>query len=74
MKESIQSTKLLSPREYQVLRMISNEYTTAEIATILRLSQDTIKSHRKSLLNKFQARNTAGLIRRSFEQGVLQVI
>lgn len=58
---------LLTEREKEVLNLIIREYTTGEIANILCLSSDTIKSHRKNLLAKMQVRNTAGLVRSAFE-------
>jgi len=58
---------LISEREHQVLEMISFGHSTEEIAEELFLSSETIKSHRRSLLVKFRARNTAQLIRIAFE-------
>ena len=58
---------LLSKREEEVLNLILNEYTTGEIARHLYLSEETIRTHRKRLLDKFNARNVAGLVRRAVE-------
>lgn len=63
----------LTPRESQVLELIAHEYSSHEIAAQLYISNHTVMSHRKSLLIKLDARNTAGLIRRSFERGLLKV-
>ena len=63
----------LSPRETEILGLISFEYTTVEIAEKLYLSTDTIKSHRKNLFKKLKARNVAGLIRRAFEHNLIQL-
>ena len=63
----------LSPRELEVLHLITLEYTTGEIASALFVSPETIKSHRRHLLIKLGARNVAGLVRRAFERGVLEV-
>lgn len=57
----------------QVLRLIADEKTTKEIAVSLYISDHTAISHRKNLLEKFNARNTAGLVRRAFEQGFLSI-
>ena len=57
----------LSPREDQILKLIISEHTTSEIARILYLSKETVKTHRKHLLEKLKARNVAGLVRRAFE-------
>jgi len=63
----------ITPRERQVLELISFGHTTKEIANNLYLSNHTIISHRKNLLDKMDARNTAGLIRKAFETGTLRI-
>jgi len=65
--------KGLSHREIEVLHLIAHEYTSHEIGDILYISNHTVNSHRKSLQHKLQVRNTAGLIRRAFELGLLKV-
>jgi len=62
-----------SKREKEVLGLIANELTTKEIAQTLYISTDTVQTHRRNLLVKFDARNTAGLIRRAFECRVLEL-
>ncbi len=63
----------ISTREAQVLHLIAHENTTPEIASILFLSPHTVIDHRKSLLKKLHARNTAGLVRRAFELGLMSL-
>lgn len=65
------SNNILSPREEEILRLIAEEYTTAEIANELFVSVETIRTHRKHLMIKMNARNVAGLVRRAFEEGVM---
>ena len=62
----------LSNRELEILKLIILEYTTNEIALRLFLSAETVKSHRKSLLNKLRARNVAGMVRRAFEYQIFR--
>lgn len=52
----------ISKREKEVLDLICKELTSAEIADQLFISLRTVENHRKSLLAKTGARNTAGLI------------
>ncbi|MEM1319469.1 MAG: response regulator transcription factor [Bacteroidota bacterium] len=52
----------LSEREREVLQLICEELTTAEIAAKLFLSPRTVDGHRNSLLQKLNCRNTAGLV------------
>ena len=63
---------MIAEREKQILHLIAYEYTTTEIAQQLHISDDTVKSHRKSLFSKVGAKNTAGLIRRAFETQLLK--
>jgi DNA-binding NarL/FixJ family response regulator len=54
---------LVSRREKEVLLLIADGFTNAEIAEKLFISIPTVNSHRKSLLSKFGVNNTAGLIK-----------
>lgn len=61
----------LSDRESEVLRLISHEYTTKQIAHTLYLSPHTVDTHKKNLKIKLDVKNTAGMVRRGFEIGIL---
>ena len=63
--------KILSTREQEVLELVSHEYTIKQIASILYISHHTVISHRKNILTKMNAKNTAGMIRRAFELNFL---
>jgi Response regulator containing a CheY-like receiver domain and an HTH DNA-binding domain len=53
----------LSPREKEILQLIAEEYTSAEIAKMLFITEKTIEKHRTKLMEKLNARNLAGLVR-----------
>lgn len=53
----------ITRREKEVLELIAEGYTNAEIAERLFISTGTVDTHRKSLLAKFNMKNTAQLIR-----------
>lgn len=57
----------LSRREKDVLRLILDECTTQEIADKLFISFGTVETHRRNMLIKTGARNTAGLVRTAIE-------
>ena len=61
----------ISTREKEVLHLIAHEYTTKEIAHTLFLSPHTVDSHKKNLKLKLDVKNSAGLVRRGFEMGIL---
>lgn len=61
----------LSKREIEVLRLIADGLTNAEIADKLFTSKRTIESHRQNLLEKTQSNNTATLIRYAVSSGLV---
>ncbi len=61
----------LSRREKEILALIVKEHTTQEIADALFISQKTVESHRSNLISKLNVRNTAGLVRASLENHLL---
>lgn len=58
-------------REREVLKLIVEEFTTEQIAEKLFISPSTVISHRKSLLRKLNAKNSAGLVKAAYEQALL---
>jgi DNA-binding CsgD family transcriptional regulator len=67
-------SRIISPREHQVLHLIAYEHTAKEIAQKLYISNHTAISHRQNLMEKLHVRNTAGLVRRAFELGLLSAV
>lgn len=61
----------ISQRESQILHLIIEEFTNKEIASKLFISSQTVASHRKNMREKLSVRNTAGLVRKSFELGLI---
>lgn len=61
----------LTKREIQVLGMIAEGRTSASIAEELCVSQFTVETHRRNLMQKFDANNTAALIKMAAEQKLL---
>lgn len=62
----------ISRREKQILRLIVEEHTTSEIAADLFISFGTVETHRRNLLLKLNARNTAGLVKAALEYDLLK--
>ena len=61
----------LSRREKEILQLIINEHTSAEIAEKLFISLGTVESHRRNMISKLGVRNTAGLVRAAYEYDIL---
>lgn len=61
----------LSSREKEILVLIAHEYNTAEIAEKTFISLNTVNTHRRNLLSKLNAKNTAGLVKYAVENGLV---
>ncbi len=71
LKESNNNTPLITRREKEILKLIAEGLTNAEIAQKLFISVPTVNTHRKSLLEKFDAKNTAILIGKATKQNLI---
>ena len=67
MKKDSDKHVFLTRREKDLLKLITEGFTNDEIAEKLFLGSETIKSYRKNLLFKLNARNTAMLVRMALE-------
>jgi DNA-binding NarL/FixJ family response regulator len=63
----------LSPREFEVLKLIIKGQRTVEIADNLSLSVHTINSHRKNILKKLNLKSPAELIVYAVESGMTKL-
>ncbi len=63
LNESKASQPVVTRREKEVLELISEGLTNSEIAEKLFVSVSTVDTHRKNLLSKLEAKNTADLVR-----------
>jgi len=65
-----QSQKVLSTREIEIVKLITDGNTNGEIADILFLSVRTVDTHRKNILYKLGLNNTASLVRYAIENKI----
>ncbi|HYG14487.1 MAG TPA: helix-turn-helix transcriptional regulator, partial [Bacteroidia bacterium] len=63
----------LSGREIEVLELVMEGLSTAEIADKLFISPRTVETHRSNLLSKTESKNTAQLIKYAQEKGLLRM-
>lgn len=71
-KHSMESVSL-SEREQEVLNYLYKGSNTKEIAECLFISHHTVESHRKSLIQKFEAKNSVHLIYLALHKGHLKL-
>jgi DNA-binding NarL/FixJ family response regulator len=64
---------VLSPRELQVLRMVAEGKTSKEIAVMLDLREQTVRSYRKTMMKKLGVNNVAGLTQLALSTGLTQL-
>lgn len=70
-KSRIPSKHVITPREKDILDLISKGFSNKEIAAKLLLSLRTVENYRFNLSIKLEAKNTAELIRKAIELGLL---
>jgi len=60
----------LSPRELQVMRLVAEGRTSKEVAELLGLGLQTVRSYRKSLMKKLGVKNVAALTQIALAAGL----
>jgi DNA-binding NarL/FixJ family response regulator len=60
----------LSSRERQVLQMLAEGHSIAEIAVTLSLSPKTVETYRARMMDKLDIRDLANLVRFAIRQGI----
>lgn len=69
--EMSQNIKLLTPREKQIFKLISEGYSNKEIAERLSKSVRTIETHRFNLMKKMQVKNVVELLKKGQESELI---
>jgi DNA-binding NarL/FixJ family response regulator len=62
----------LTPRELQVVKLIAESHTNAEIADALQISPRTVERHRENLMGKLGMRDRVALTRYAIRRGLLE--
>lgn len=63
----------LSGREREVLQLLAEGHTGAQIAERLSLSQKTVETYRARLVEKLGIRDVAGLVRFAIQRGIISL-
>ncbi len=62
---------VLTHREIEVLSLIAKGMSAVEISKHLKISEHTVRTHRKHLLAKSSCKNSSELIRKAYEDGFI---
>lgn len=62
----------LSPREYQVLKLVVEGKTSKEIAAIIGIKPSSIDTYRSRIMNKLEIDDLATLVRFAIRHGVIK--
>ena len=65
------NAELLTPRQREILRLVSIGHTNREIADVLEISVRTVEVHRFNLMRRLNVRNVAQLLRQALQLGLL---
>ncbi len=71
-KPQVSALDGLSPREMQVLRLVAEGKSSKDIAVMLGLGLQTVRSYRKTMMTKLGVNNVAGLTQLALAAGVTQ--
>lgn len=61
--DQFEKIKHLTKRELEIIKLIVREYSSAEIAAELFISQGTVETHRHNIFKKLDVKNAIGLVK-----------
>jgi DNA-binding NarL/FixJ family response regulator len=61
----------LTPRQLEVLTLVTQGYSTKDIARTLRISVKTVETHRAQLMERLGIHDVAGLVRYAIRTGIV---
>jgi DNA-binding NarL/FixJ family response regulator len=70
-KQHLQHQPVITRREKEILALIADGLTNPQIAEKLFISLNTVDTHRKNLLAKFETNNSAALIKLATKAGLI---
>lgn len=68
-----ESKSLLSSRELEVLQLMAREYSNAQIADKLFISERTVEAHRRSIFIKTKTKTIVGLMKFAINKGLVEI-
>lgn len=68
----VSPSRLLTPKEREVLRLLARNLSNKQIALALNVGEETVKWHLKNLFGKFQAGTRKHVVDRAYMLGILE--
>ena len=65
------TTRRITAREREVLALVAAGYSTSEIAGVLWITEDTVRTHVKRMLVRLEARTRAHAVAIAYRDGLL---
>ncbi|MFV8780881.1 LuxR C-terminal-related transcriptional regulator [Microbulbifer sp. SA54] len=72
-KKFANKLSIFTAREAEILQLLTHGQTSAQIAEVLCISENTVKNHRKSLLKKARCKTTGQLVSKYVTEGFSKV-
>lgn len=72
-KDGLKHVPKITRREREILKHAAQGLTTQQMADLLFISPHTVESHRKNLMEKFEVKNLASVIKLAMEYGLIPV-
>lgn len=73
MSLSVSPSRLLTPKEREVLQLLARNLSNKQIAQALNVGDETVKWHLKNLFGKFQAGTRKHVVDRAYMLGILEL-
>lgn len=70
-RQPVEEIRQLTPRELEILKLIAQEFTTSEIANQLFISEATVDTHRRNMIQKLRAKSIVGLANFAIRHGLV---
>ena len=68
---SLEGTNLFTPREMQILRLLADGKSAGEIAQILSISFNTVRTIRLKMLRRSNCENTTSMVAKCIREGII---
>ncbi len=72
-RNDLSETNVLTPREREIVQLLTEGKSARAIASLLNLSVKTVDTHRYQIMNKLQVKSIAELVKYAIREGITSV-